>query len=111
MMAMAAGTVKGEFQSVLFGSTGPVVSSLVDIKIMYEIARTGHAFNQKKLEEITVRQMTIDTLSRKTLGVLAAMNRLLPRRPEGCHDMTTNTKRIGIGGFNHKTRSKHRYDR
>jgi len=103
MMAAATSTVKGEFQTVLFSSTGPVVGFRVNIKVVNDIAGAGFALYHEKLEEITMGQVTIDTLSRKPLRILAAVDRLLPGRPEGCHDMATDTKGIGIGGLNHKT--------
>ncbi len=111
MMAMTACAVKCEFQAVSFAGSGPIICSWIDIQVVYEIACTGSSLDQEKLKEITVRQMTVDTLSRKPLGILATMNRILPRNAEGGHNMATDTKLIGICGFNHKTGSKNRYDR
>ncbi len=103
MMAAATGTVKGEFQAISFRSTGPVVSNGVNIEIVDEVTGAGLGLDHEKLEEITVGQVTIDTLSCKTLGILAAVDRLLPGRSKWGHDMAADTKGIGIGGLNHKT--------
>jgi len=103
MVTMAAGTVKGEFKTVFFGSASPVVLNRVNIEIVDYVTRTGFGLYHEKLEEIAMGQMTIDTLSRKTLRILAAVDRLLPGRSEGCHDMACDAESIGIGGLNHKT--------
>ena len=110
MMAAATGTVKGEFQTVLFSSTGPVVGFRVNIKVVNDIAGAGFALYHEKLEEITMGQVTIDTLSRKSLRVFAAMDRLLPGRSKWSHDMAADTKSIGISGFYHKAGCQHRYN-
>jgi len=78
MMAAATGTVKGEFQAISFRSTGPVVSNGVNIEIVDEVTGAGLGLDHEKLEEITVGQVTIDTLGCKTLRILAAVNCILP---------------------------------
>jgi hypothetical protein len=110
MMAAATGTVKGEFQAISFRSTGPVVCNGVNIEIVDEVTGAGRGLDHEKLEEITVGQVTIDTLSCKTLGILAAVDRLLPGRPKRCHYMAADTKGVGIGSFNHKAGCQHRYN-
>jgi len=110
MVTAAAGAVKGEFQAIFFGSSSPVIRIRVNIKVVNEIAGTGHAFDHEKLKEITVGQVTVDTLGRKPLGILTAVYRLLPGCPKRCHDMAADTKGIGIGGFNHKAGCQHRYN-
>ena len=109
MMAAATGTVKGEFQAISFRSTGPVVSNGVNIEIVDEVTGAGLGLDHEKLEEITVGQVTIDTLGCKTLRILATVHCCLPCRSKGFHDMATDTKGIGIGGFNHKARCQHCY--
>ena len=110
MMATTAGTIKGEFQAISFRSTGPVVSNGVNIEIVDEVTGASLGLDHEKLEEITMGQVTIDTLSRKTLGILAAVDRLLPGRSKWGHDMAADTKSIGIGGFYHKAGCQHRYN-
>ncbi len=102
MVTAAAGTVKGKFQAIFFGSSGPIVRIRINVKIVNDIAGAGYALNHEKLEEIAVGQVTVDTLSGEPLGILAAVYSLLPCRPEGRHDVAANTKGIGIRGFNHK---------
>lgn len=78
MVTMSAGTVKGKLKEPLFCISGPIKLSPVNIEVLYHITRTGDALDHEKLKKITVRKVTIDTLSRKPLRVLAAMHRLLP---------------------------------
>jgi hypothetical protein len=78
MMTMTAGTVKGELEQPLLGIGGPIKLSPVNIQVLYHIPRTGNTLDHEKLKEITVRKMTIHTLSRKALPILAAVHRLLP---------------------------------
>ena len=108
MVTTTTGTVKGEFQAVFFRSAGPVVRVGVNIHVVYDITRAGDGLYRKKLKEITVWKMTIDTLSRKPFGVLAAVYCLLPRRPKGCHDMARDTKGVSIGGVDHEPGCQHR---
>jgi len=78
MMAATAGIIKGEFQAVSFGSAGPVVGFPINIQVVYQIAGTCGGLNREKLEKVAVGQMTINTLGRKPLGILAAVNCILP---------------------------------
>jgi hypothetical protein len=77
---------------------------------MNDIACTGGGFDHEKLKKITMRQVAVNALGRKSLGILTAVNRILPCRAKGCHDMAADAEGIGIGGLNHKTGCQHRYD-
>jgi len=103
MVAMAAGAVKREIKPPFFRIARPVKFSAVNIKILDDVAGTSHAFDHEKLKEVSVRKMTVHTLGRKALAVLTAVDRLLPRVPEGCHHMAGHAKGICVGGLDHET--------
>ncbi len=78
MVATAAGTVKGEFQPVLFSSSGPVVSNRIDINVVNNITGAGNGFDREIFEKIAVGQMAINALGCKPLWVLTAVYSILP---------------------------------
>lgn len=107
VMTPSTGTIKGEFQTVLLGCTGPVVGLGVNVYIMEDIAGAGNPLDDNVLEEVSMGQMAINALGGKALGILPAVDRFLPRGPEGRHDMAGDTEGIGIRRFNHETGGQH----
>lgn len=100
-MAVPAGIVISEFETILLCIGGPVVLGWVDDEIHDYVAGSGVGFRGHIFHEISVRQMTVYTLCREALWILSSMYGFLPRGPEWFHGMAGLAENVRISDIYH----------